>query len=118
MFILGYSYVLPIVVVAFVLRAGFMNLGGPIVTNLGMELSGKEEQGLVNALLMISWTSAWMISSAVGGSLIEKYGYTVTMNITIILYVMSTVLFYFFFRKVEVKTDATPRWTIIREVNS
>lgn len=118
MFILSYSYFLPIVVVAFVLRAGFMNLGVPIVTNLGMELSSKEEQGLVNALLMISWTSSWMISAAVGGSLIEAYGYTVTINITIVLYVLSTILFYSFFKKVEVKSEATPRWVIIREVNS
>jgi predicted MFS family arabinose efflux permease len=118
MFILAYSYFLPIVVLAFVLRAGFMNLGVPIVTNLGMELSDKKEQGLVNALLMISWTSSWMISSAVGGHLIEAYGYTITINITIALYLMSTALFYTFFRKAEVKTDATPRWAIIREVTS
>jgi predicted MFS family arabinose efflux permease len=118
MFILAYSYFLPFVVIAFVLRAGFMNLGVPIVTNLGMELSDKQEQGLVNALLMISWTSSWMISSAVGGQLIEAYGYTITINITIALYMMSTALFYTFFRKAEVKTDAKTRWVIIREVNS
>lgn len=113
--ILSYSYFLPLVFAAFVLRAGFMNMGVPIVTNLSMELSEKKEQGLVNALMTVAWTSSWMVSAAVGGELIEKYGYTVTMNITIILYVISTIVFYCFFSKVESRTDSLPRWVINRE---
>lgn len=114
MFILSYSYVLPLVLVAFALRAGLMNIGVPIITNLGMELSHKKEQGLVNALLMIAWTSSWMISAAVGGVLIEKYGYTVTINTTIGLYVFSSVMFYFLFRNAESK-DGSRQWNIVRE---
>ncbi|KAA3632438.1 MAG: MFS transporter [Calditrichaeota bacterium] len=118
MFILSYSYVLPLVVTAFILRAGFMNLGVPIVTNLGMELSEKKEQGLVNALLMVSWTSSWMISAAAGGTLIDKYGYTFTINITIALYLLSTILFYSFFKNAEEKTDSHPKWIISKENNT
>ncbi len=117
MFIMSYSYFLPFVVAAVILRAGFMNLGVPIVTNLGMELSNKKEQGLVNALLMVSWTSSWMISAAVGGQLIDSYGYTFTINITIGLYLLSTIIFYSFFKDVEMKTDSHPKWIIINESN-
>lgn len=116
--ILSYSYILPLAFMAFILRAGLMNLGVPIVNNLGMELSDKQEQGLVNALLTVSWTSAWMISTAVGGRMIDLYGYTVTMNTTIVLYLLSTVIFYLFFKKVEIKTDSTPRWVIAKENNT
>ncbi len=118
MLVLSYSYFLPLAFVAFVFRGGLMNLGQPIVTNLGMELSSREEQGLVNALLMIAWTSSWMVSAALGGSLIQYYGYTVTMNITIILYVISTIVFYIFFRKSEVRHKSTAGWTLVREVVS
>ncbi|RKX29117.1 MAG: hypothetical protein DRP47_02515 [Candidatus Zixiibacteriota bacterium] len=111
--ILSYTYVLPLAVSAFVIRGGLMNLGGPIVVNLGMELSDKKEQGLVNALIMVAWTSSWMVSSAVGGTLIEQYGYTFTMNITIILYVVSSLIFYLFFRDVEIRSS-TKQWTIHR----
>ncbi len=118
MFILSYSYFLPLVVGAFILRAGFMNLGVPIVTNLGMELAEKKEQGLVNALLMVSWTSSWMISAAVGGQLIDSYGYTFTIDITIVLYLLSTLTFYSFFKNAEIKTDTHPKWIIAKENNT
>ncbi len=118
MLVLSYSYFLPLAFVAFIFRGGLMNLGQPIVTNLGMELSHKSEQGLVNALLMVAWTSAWMVSAALGGSLIQHYGYTVTMNITIILYVVSTLVFYVFFKKAEVKQETTSEWSLVRETLS
>ncbi len=118
MLTLSYTYLLPLAFVAFVLRGGLMNLGVPIVTNLGMELAEKREQGLVNALLMVAWTSAWMVSAAVGGSLIEKFGYTFTMNITVFLYVLSSFTFYIFFRKAEVKGDGGIGWVIVRENGS
>ena len=113
--ILSYTYLLPLAVVAFVMRGGLMNLGVPIVTNLGMELADKTEQGLVGALLMVGWTSSWMVSTAVGGALIERYGYTVTMNITIGLYLLSTLVFYAFFRHAEARREDAPGWSVTRE---
>jgi predicted MFS family arabinose efflux permease len=115
MLILSYSYYLPLAFVAFVFRGGLMNLGIPLVTNFGMEMADKEEQGLVNALLMVAWTSSWMISSAIGGSLIEKYGYTVTMNITVVLYVISTLTYFLFFRKAEARGESSMGWVMARD---
>ncbi len=112
MLILAYSYYLPLVVPAFVIRGGLMNLGVPISSNLGMELADKEEQGLVNALLMISWTGSWMISVWIGGHVIEAYGYTVTLNISVVLYMISTVAYYLFFGKIERKNTDKPGWHI------
>jgi len=114
--VMSYTYILPLAVIAFVFRGGLVNSGWPIVSNLSMELSDKNDQALVNALLMIAWTSSWMVSSAVGGTLIEKYGFTFTMNITICLYVISSIAFYLFFRKTE-KKDETGSWIIISENN-
>ncbi len=115
MLILSFSNSLPLVLAAFILRAGLMNIGVPIITNLGMELSSKSEQGLVNALLMTAWTSSWMVSAALGGLLIEHYGYTFTINVTISIYVFSSIIFYFLFKNVEIKKDAPRRWSIVCE---
>jgi len=112
---LSYTYLLPLAVVAFVVRAGLMNLGVPIMTNLAMELSDKDEQGLVNALLMVSWTGSWMVSTALGGRLIQSYGYTVAMNITMVLYVLSSLVFFSFFRHSETRNTDMRGWIIIRE---
>ncbi len=113
--VLSYTYVLPLAILAFVVRGGLMNIGVPIITNLGMELSDRQEQGLVNALLTFSWTSSRMVATALGGWFIETQGYTFTMNITIVLYVASSLAFYYFFRRVEVHEKAGAGWVIGRE---
>ncbi len=106
MVILAYTYSLPLAVAAFLIRGGLMNLGVPIGTNFGMEMVGKSEQALVNALLMLSWTSSWMVSTAVGGFLIEEYGYTLPLLVAVVLYFISSVSYYLFFNTSEIKTDS------------
>ena len=114
MLILSYSYLLPLAAIAFVLRGGLMNLGVPMITNLGMELSERHEQPLVNALLGIAWTSSWMVSAALGGAVIEKFGYTTTLNVSIIIYLISTVTLYAYFKGAERRTDEPTGWAIVR----
>ncbi|MCP4685204.1 MAG: MFS transporter [bacterium] len=116
MMTLAYSYALILVVPAFVIRGGLMNLGVPISTNFGMELSEKKEQGLVNALLSVSWTSSWMVSVAIGGSLIEHYGYTVVLNIASSLYLLSSLSYFWFFGRIEKRNSNGPGWYVPRDI--
>jgi predicted MFS family arabinose efflux permease len=115
MLVLAYTYSLPLAFMAYVMRAGLMNMGVPIATNFGMEMSEDTERGMVNALLMVSWTAAWMVSAAVGGSLIERYGFTLTFNITIAMYVMSSLFYFWSFRNSERRPDGTGGWTVPEE---
>jgi predicted MFS family arabinose efflux permease len=92
-----------------------MNIGVPVATNFGMEMSHRSEQGLVNAILMVSWTASWMLSTAVGGHLIEKYGYTLTFNITIVLYVLSTLFYFWSFRGAEKRRSEESGWSIAEQ---
>ncbi|MBU0982560.1 MAG: MFS transporter [candidate division Zixibacteria bacterium] len=118
MLVLSYSYALALVVPAFVIRGALMNMGVPISTNFGMELSEKSEQGLVNALLMVSWTGSWMFSVALGGHCIESYGYTFTFNISIVLYILSSLVYWFFFRGVERRNVDGPGWHIPKDAHA
>jgi MFS family permease len=104
MIILAFTYSLPIAFVAFLIRGALMNMAQPIGSNFGMEMVSKSEHALVNALMTLGWTSSWMISTAIGGMLIEKYGYTLPLMIAVILYIISAVLYYIFFGKSERKT--------------
>jgi len=106
MVILAYTYSLPLAITAFLIRGGLMNLGVPIGSNFGMEMVSKSEQALVNAILMLSWTSSWMVSTYYGGRLIENYGYTLPLLIAVVLYFVSSISYYLFFRSSEVKTDS------------
>ncbi|RKX25472.1 MAG: hypothetical protein DRP46_11935 [Candidatus Zixiibacteriota bacterium] len=74
-------------------------------TNFGMEMVDKSEQAFVNALFMFGWNSSWMISTVIGGRLIEAHGYTLPLMITAGLYLLSSILYYIFFRSSERKTD-------------
>ncbi|MBD3401273.1 MFS transporter [candidate division GN15 bacterium] len=110
--VLAYTHFLPAAFGAFVIRGGLMNLGVPMFTNLAMELSGNKEHGFVNALLMVAWTSSWMISTALGGEIIERYGFTVSLNVTVVAYVISTIVLFGFFKGVERRNVETPGWHI------
>lgn len=105
MFILAYTGNVGWAVAAFLLRAAFMNLGQPVSTNFSMEVVTVREQGLVNALLLLAWTSSWTFSTSIGGSLIERYGYEIPMLLTIALYVISSISYYIFFRSAESKEN-------------
>ncbi len=101
MLILAFSYYFPLVFFAFLLRGALMNMGQPIGTNFAMEMVPKSHHGLVNAFLTFAWTSSWMVSTQVGGMVIERYGYTVSLLAAIILYVISSLLYFVYFRKME-----------------
>jgi predicted MFS family arabinose efflux permease len=64
---------------------------------------------------MTAWTFSWMVSAALGGLLIEHFGYTFTINITISIYVFSSIMFYYLFKDIEMMEGGTKRWSIICE---
>jgi len=101
MLILAFSYNLPLAVVAFLFRGALMNMGQPIATNFAMEKVREREQALTNALLMLAWTSSWAVTANLGGRLIKAYSFTPPLLITVGLYVISSVLYYFFFSTEE-----------------
>ncbi|MEW5922593.1 MAG: MFS transporter [Candidatus Zixiibacteriota bacterium] len=105
MVVLAYTYSLEMAFFAFLIRGALMNLGQPIGTNFGMEVVDESEQAFVNALFMFGWNSSWMLSAIVGGRLIEAYGYTIPLMITAGLYMLSSILYYTFFKRAERKTD-------------
>ncbi len=104
MLILAFSYNLPLVLAAYLVRGMLMNMGHPIGNNFAMEMVPKSFHGLVNALLMFSWTGSWMVSTRVAGIVIENYGYTLSLLIAIVLYVLSALLYYVAFRRTETVT--------------
>jgi predicted MFS family arabinose efflux permease len=110
--VLAFSHDLSLAFVAYLVRGGLMNLGVPITHNLAMELSDDREQGLVNALLMISWTGSWALSNWLGGEIIKNWGFTVSLNATAVLYVLSMLVFSLIFWRVERRRDGGSGWYI------
>lgn len=111
--VLAYTHNLTAAFISYVIRGGLMNLGTPMFNNLSMELSSTEEHSFVNSLLMVAWTSSWMISTAIGGSIIEHQGYTVSLNVTVVAYVISTLALFLFFKRSERRNSGSSGWQII-----
>ena len=101
MILLCVSRYFPIVVASFLLRGALMNMNQPLSTNFAMESVKKEEHAVTNSLLLLAWTGSWAVSVRIGGVLIERYSYTPSFVAAILLYVLSSGLYYYFFKNIE-----------------
>jgi MFS family permease len=87
-------------VFALVVRASLMNMSHPVSSALVLGLCKKKEQGILNALLTMSWTASWAVS-AVGFGRIFKGDYTKSFLAAVVLYFLSCLLYYVFFRNAD-----------------
>lgn len=76
---------------AFWFRGALMNMNQPIVNNFAMEIVPGDQHAVTNSFLAFVWSAAWMISAQVGGWLIERYGFTTPMLITVGLYISASL---------------------------
>jgi predicted MFS family arabinose efflux permease len=95
---IAFSYNLPLAVFAFWMRGALMNMNGPVSSNFAMEVVPEDQRTVTNSVRMLAWNGSWMVSTQLGGWVIQRHGYTPPMLATIGLYAISAVLFYGFFR--------------------
>ncbi len=96
--IMGITHNLGFAVVAFLIRGTMMNMAQPLFSNYAMERVKHNEQPFTNALLVIAWTAGWGASASIGGLLIEHYSYGLPFFTTSLLYLVSTILIFLFFK--------------------
>ncbi len=103
MLLMGYAGWFPVVLVAFLLRQGLMNMHAPMNSQLRMELVAPEEQSLINALRMIGWTGMRAFAAFIGGRIIDYYSFTLSFTLTSAIYLTGAILFYIFFKDVRLE---------------
>jgi predicted MFS family arabinose efflux permease len=97
--VLAFNYNLAPVAIAFWFRGSLMNMSSPLYNNFAMERTEPEHHAGTNSLLALSWNVSWMVSTYLGGRLIERHGFTPVMITTICLYFISSIAIFVFFRK-------------------
>ena len=97
--ILAFSNNLPLSILAFYFRGSLMNMATPIYSNFSLELVPADQQAGVNSMLSLAWSLSWMVSTNLGGHIIEHYGFTPVMLITVALYITATTSIFIFFRQ-------------------
>ncbi len=100
MLILAFTTTLPLAVAAFIMRAALMNMSAPLANTLVLELCPKEQQGILQALFITNWALAWALSAFLFGQVLNA-DYSQCFLVAAGLYVLSSALYYLFFRHSE-----------------
>jgi hypothetical protein len=97
-FPLSIAYILS--VTFFILRQPLMNSAQPIITNYKMNVIGKKNQALVGSIEATIWSGSFWFSSIIFAELRKiDLSYATIFNITIVLYIIGALSWYFIIRK-------------------
>lgn len=86
-------------VVAYLVRVALMNMSSPIYQTFVMERVDPGARATVASLTSMAWNFGWAFSPMISGWLQERYGFGPPFSLTILLYAVSTVLYWLFFWK-------------------
>lgn len=107
-----------IVAFALLLRNGLMNMAGPVINSLSMELIDDSKRSTYSSLNSISNNLSRALSAMLGGYIMKTlpYGYEIPYFITAVIYLLSTIYFYksFFFVDKHLSTKSSKDPLIIK----
>ena len=107
--LLGFSPLFWVSGVAYYIRVALMNMSSPVYQTFVMEQVEPSSRAMVASLVSMSWNFGWAISPTISGILQVRYGFGPPFLGTIILYIISVFLYWFFWwRKSEVREATLP----------
>jgi predicted MFS family arabinose efflux permease len=83
------------------MRTAIMNMSNPILSSFNMEIVSEAQRATVNSLIWMSCYTCVGVSTYAGGLMMAHNYYTLPFLLTCILYIVASVLYYFFFEKIE-----------------
>ncbi len=84
---------LVIVAISFFIRSSLMNMGNPLIQNLGMNLVHPLDRAHLSSLMSLSNNFTRAIGISIGGYIMYKYDYSTPYYFTVTIYIIATVLF-------------------------
>lgn len=93
--------------IAVFIRGSLMNMTHPVEQEFSMGLVTKEQRAPLSALLRTMDSGGRAISVLAGGYIMSNLGYTLPYYITCVIYLFTTVLFYFWFSPVEKRMNVS-----------
>ncbi len=92
--VLGFAPFLAPAGVAFLFRAGLMNLGNPLYFAFAMEQVDATRRATASALLIMSWQGSWAVSSWASGQLQQGPGFAPIFALTCVAYLAASLIMY------------------------
>jgi MFS family permease len=94
--LLGFSPLFWVSGLAYYIRVALMNMSSPVYQTFVMEQVEPSSRAMVASLVSMSWNFGWAISPTISGILQVRYGFGPPFMGTIILYVISVFLYWYF----------------------
>ncbi len=88
----------------YIIRAGLMNMAGPLLDSYLIGIISAEQRGLASAINSIVWRLPNSISTVVGGILLDQGRFDVPFLLATGFYVTAIALFYWNFRNIRPQT--------------
>jgi MFS family permease len=105
--ILGFSPIFWMSTVAYFIRLALMNMSTPVYQTFVMEHVDPSARATVASLVSMAWNFGWTLSPTISGILQVRYGFGPPFLGTIILYTISTLMYWaFFLRRKEERGPA------------
>jgi len=95
--LLGFSPWLWLAIVAYYIRAGLMNMSGPVYQTFIMEQADPKARATVASLSSMSNSFGWALSPTISGYIQESNGFGPVFVLTILLYCLSIYLYWAYF---------------------
>jgi MFS family permease len=97
--ILGFAPWFWLSAVAYYIRVALMNMSTPVYQTFVMEHVEPESRATVASLASMSWNFGWAFSPTISGWLQVRYGFGPPFLGTILLYILSTAMYAYFFMR-------------------
>jgi MFS family permease len=107
--LLGFAPVFWVSALSYYVRLALMNMSSPVYQTFVMERVEPEARATVASLVSMAWNFGWAFSPSVSGYLQVRYGFGPPVLGTIILYVISIVLYWAFFWRNQPENVAVPQ---------
>lgn len=90
-------------VAAMVLRSMLMNLANPLVRVFQFEQVCEEERTSLNALWSTGITALMLAGTVLGGRMVERIGFSITISLSAAIYLFSTALYWWLWKTLPEK---------------
>lgn len=88
-----------LVAISFLLRSTLMNLNQPLIQNISMNTVDSELKPLMGSIISISSNLTRAISVIIGGFMMENISYNFPYYFTVVFYLLSTFIFWYYFKR-------------------
>lgn len=103
---LAFSWNLAVSSVSFWMRAGFMNMAQPMMSNYAVESVKPRFRGSATALMSLFWMGCFSLSNVAAGFLMERFGFSLPILVGAGFYLVSTLLIWWWFGRCRDEGDS------------